>query len=153
MRWAKDRQLDICSCNHSMLIVVLSYRAAFLLASGSLLQVGQCSFFASLTLQGQLGAQKALFLCAWHAALVCIGASRGIGQAIAEKMAEEKANLILLAQRKGALEEVLTLSLQFDLWAAGLTCDALHSAKSHRSSLHAHMQLVMYKQVIRVSLQ
>ncbi len=34
------------------------------------------------------------------------GASRGIGQAIAETMAEEGANLILLAQRKGALEEV-----------------------------------------------
>lgn len=34
------------------------------------------------------------------------GASRGIGQAIAEAMAAEGANLILLAQRKGALEEV-----------------------------------------------
>ena len=34
------------------------------------------------------------------------GASRGIGQAIAENMAEEGANLILLAQREGALKEV-----------------------------------------------
>lgn len=37
----------------------------------------------------------------------CTGASRGIGQAIAEQMADEKANLILLAQREGALKEVL----------------------------------------------
>lgn len=37
------------------------------------------------------------------------GASRGIGQAIAEQMADEKANLILLAQREGALKEVMLL--------------------------------------------
>lgn len=37
---------------------------------------------------------------------IATGASRGIGQAIAEQMAGEGANLILLAQRKGALEEV-----------------------------------------------
>lgn len=34
------------------------------------------------------------------------GASRAIGQAIAETMAGEGANLILLAQREGALKEV-----------------------------------------------
>ena len=44
-----------------------------------------------------------------HAATVCPGASRGIGQAIAEQMADEKANLILLAQREGALKEVMLL--------------------------------------------
>lgn len=38
----------------------------------------------------------------------CTGASRGIGQAIAEQMADEKANLILLAQREDALKEVLS---------------------------------------------
>ena len=38
------------------------------------------------------------------------GASRAIGQAIAETMAGEGANLILLAQREGALKEVNALS-------------------------------------------
>ena len=50
-------------------------------------------------------------------------------------MAEEKANLILLAQRKGALEEVLTLSLQSDLlaMAASSSCNVLCPATSQRS--------------------
>ncbi|KAL3141566.1 hypothetical protein ABBQ32_004811 [Trebouxia sp. C0010 RCD-2024] len=38
--------------------------------------------------------------------VIITGASRGIGQAIAEQMADEKANLILLAQREDALKEV-----------------------------------------------
>ena len=44
----------------------------------------------------------------YTSASACTGASRGIGQAIAEQMADEKANLILLAQREGALNEVLS---------------------------------------------
>lgn len=58
--------------------------------------------------------QKSVHCCAMyqqsrlsHAASACTGASRGIGQAIAEQMADEKANLILLAQREGALNEVM----------------------------------------------
>ncbi|KAL0025430.1 hypothetical protein WJX79_010082 [Trebouxia sp. C0005] len=43
---------------------------------------------------------------------VITGASRGIGQAIAEAMAEEGADLILLAQRGGALEEVAEICKQ-----------------------------------------
>ena len=56
-----------------------------------------------------------------HAASACTGASRGIGQAIAEHMADEKANLILLAQREGALKEVMLWLLQNMLIALSRT--------------------------------
>ena len=63
-------------------------------------------------LHAGLAAERRRLLCIDASALtcyVCSGASRGIGQAIAEQMADEKANLILLAQREGALKEVMLL--------------------------------------------